>query len=562
MTAARRGAAWLLGGFGAALVTASLAYDPRAEAADPKRVLGLLVAAAAFALVLVRRSRGAATSWGARAGVAFVAMSALSLGWGLPQGARDLGALVGALGAGVLASQLGVRVGRHAARALAVAVGMVSGAVAIAAALHGARGLALHGGQGNPNWLGLLLACALPLCIDAARAWRGRGRAIAGIACAAAAVGLLLSHSRVGWAAAFVACAWMFFASVRGRWTRRVAAVATTVVVLLAARGAAAEGDVPADLALRGRAWIWHGAARAASASAPFGVGLGRFGHAYLDAQGQELARMTPPEAARRFVNATTAHDEYLQVAVESGPFAALLLVWTILLGVRAHARAGWIGGAASVAALGVACFGDSPLRQPAILLLAGFALGVPTMDVRAPRRHRSRHVTAALVGLAAVAWLLVPATRGWLSTRERSRAVDLAPDARLAALLRACRIDPSSGEAALELGLHELALGEADRALPDLRRADALFADTGARVAIGSALLARGDAQAATEAYRRALARDPGSFRARTGLAEALLARDAIDDAEHEASIARRLLPGDARILELIQRIRERRMP
>jgi tetratricopeptide (TPR) repeat protein len=571
---AHRRAAWLVGAAALALTTAALVYDPRAEAADPKRVLGLVVAAAAFAFALLRRRPRAPYSWAARAGALFVATSGASFAWGLPSGARDLGVFVGAVGAGVLAAHLGRRLGIRLVRTTALATGTLAASAAVASALvlgH-ARGMAIHAGQGNPNWLGLLLGVTLPLALDAAHAWRGRPRLLASVGAAVQVVGLALSHSRVGWVAGFVACALLLAAWTRGKWTRRVGAVAAVAafvlgMLLLAPRQASAtDADTPVDLAFRGRAWIWHGAARAAMASGPFGAGLGRFGHAYLEAQGKELARTTPQDAARRFVNATTAHEELLQAAVESGPLAALLLVWTILLGVRAHRRAGWLGGAAAMAAVGIACLGDSPLRQPAIALLFGLLLGVPATDPDPDsdsdsdwRRLRAR--APALLGLVAVAWLLVPATRTWLSTRERTRAVTLAPDVALVSLAKAARIDPGSGEAALALGLHRLALGDAAGALPELTRADRLVADTGARIAMGSARLALEDHAGAERDYRGALTYDPGSFRARVGLAQAEMARGDLDGAEREATIARRLLPGDPRGLELTDRIHERRM-
>ncbi len=546
----------------AALAFAGFAYDPRAEAAEPKRVLGLLIAALALAAWLTRRSPRRAIGWGARAGIAFVGVSSLSLAWGLPCGARDLATFVAALGAGAIAARLGPLLGAQLARTTALLTGTLVATAAVGSALVGTRGLALHAGQGNPNWLGLLLAVTLPLSVDAAHAWR-RSRTACAAALTATALelgALTVSHSRVGWGATLAA---LVFAGIvvafrRKRWPRRAAGVAALAVFCVAG-SAAAEGDVPADLALRGRAWIWHQTARAAASAAPFGAGLGRFGHVYLEAQGRELARLSPGQAARRFVNATTAHEEYLQAAVESGPVAALLLAWALLLGARAHARGRWLGGAAALIAVAVASLGDSPLRQPAVAIVTGLVLGVTVRGRRA--RAGPRRVAPLLLGLAAVTWLLFAATRGWLATRERSRANDASPMVRVSMLAKSTRLDPGSGECALELGLARLALGDADGALGELRRADELLADTGVRVAIGSALLAQGHPVEADGAYRRALAFDPGSFRARVGLAEALVDEGELDLAEIEALTARRSLPGDPRVRDVLDRIRERQM-
>jgi cytochrome c-type biogenesis protein CcmH/NrfG len=71
---------------------------------------------------------------------------------------------------------------------------------------------------------------------------------------------------------------------------------------------------------------------------------------------------------------------------------------------------------------------------------------------------------------------------------------------------------------------------------------------------------LAKGDRASSAEAYRRALELDPGSFRAHAGLAEALLAARDLDGADEQAAIAKRLMPGDARIRELLDRLHEAR--
>jgi tetratricopeptide (TPR) repeat protein len=392
----------------------------------------------------------------------------------VPAGARDLATLTCGLGATVLGLELGIDVARLAG----AITGTGAAAIAIASAAAGARGMHLHAGQGNPNWLGLLVAVTLPLTIDLAMTKRSRAAAL-GVC--AQAIALYLSHSRVAWGAALVACA--PFAFFRGARARVIAAA--LLGAALVASPALAQTDVPADLALAGREWIWRMTANAASGALPFGAGLGGFGHAYLDAQGVALAGRTPAEAARSFVNATSAHEEYLQAAAESGPFAALALV----------------------------------------------------------------------------AWLLYGSARGWLATRTRTRALEGDAGARVTLLARAARLDPTSGEAALDLGLARVAAGDAAGGLEELRRADVLFADTGARIAIGGAELARGDAAAAERAYRRALEWSPGSFRARAALAEALLAQGKLVEAEREALVARRVLPGDPRGREILDKIREAKM-
>ncbi len=550
----------LLVGIAAALVLAGLVYDPRAEAAEPKRVFGLVIASVAFAGWIARPSGQKPIGLGARAAIGFVALSAVSFAWGLPCGARDLGTWLAALGAGAIVARVGPRLGKHLVRLTAVGLGGGASFVALVCASAGLSGMSLHAGQGNPNWLGLLLAVTLPLSIDALFAWKATPRLmriLVKLVILAHLPALYVSHSRVGWVAAAIACAVQAAIVVRGRGVRHALMTTMAFAVIFGAQTVSADAEAPADLALRGRAWIWRETAHATARALPFGAGLGRFGHAFLDAQGDDLARMTPGEAARRFVNATTAHQEYLQVAVESGPVAALLLVCALLMGARDHARSRWYGGAGALVACAVASLGDSPIRQPAVALLVGAALGVPLWGPTS----RVRRIVPGVVGLAAVTWLLYGTTRGWLSTRARTATADADPAARIAMLAKSVRLDPGSGEATLALGLARLAIGENHGALEALTRAETLMANTGTHIAIGSAFLAEGNATEAERAYRSAIAWSSGSFRARIGLGEALLAKHELEAAEREATIARKLMPGDRRGRELADRIREARM-
>ena len=551
---------------GPALATTlgALAYDPLAEAAEPKRALGLALCACGVALWIARPTRSPVPEWGARAALGFLGISALSLCWGLPAGTRDLSTLCAALGVGLLASALGPRDARHAARLCALGLGGVSASLVVSSALRGATPAELHAGQGNPNWLGLLLAVTLPLSLDAARVFRRAApswRVLVFAACLVQLPALYLSHSRVAWLAASLASVGFLLLTTPRR-SYRVLLLLPLLAALLgvAASNPGSTGDVPFDRALGGRAWIWQHSARAAWHAFPLGAGLGRFGHAYLDAQGEALAELKPGQAARRFTNATTAHNDYLQAAAESGPFAALLLGGALILGACAHARRRWLGGAAALAACAVTALADSPLRQPGIVLLVGLLLGVP-LRARVPAPRRVAPTLLALGALAVTALLARDALRGWLGTRERTLARDAEPRQQIAHLLRSARLDPSSGETQLELGLARLRLGDARGASAALGRADAAFADTGARIAIGQAELELSRTAAAGHAFERALAWNFGSFRARLGLSQVRLREQRLDDAEREALTAYKLLPGDPRGRELLDAIREAKM-
>jgi len=533
--------------FGSAAAIALLAWDPAAPAADPKRALLLVVAAAALVWT-PRRDRSAVVATvvelpaAAPPFLALAALAALSLTWGDGHGWRDL-ATLGAAALVLLAASLRPRAEAAAmARATASVLGGGAALWTLLEAMTGARGLALHGGQGNPNWLGLVLAVTLPLSLSALLR-EGResrtGRVLA-LLVLPQIPALVLAQSRTAWVALAVAgVATLVDARTP---LRRNAGVALAVAIGAAATIVVAHGG--ALRSLEGRIWIWRLAARAAAGALPFGDGLGAFPRRFLDLQGEALADLPTAEAARRFVNATTAHNDWLEITVETGLPGLALLAGAIVSGIVACRRAGARAEAASLIAFAVTALADSPLRQPAVLAPVALALAsaprtVP-IGVGSPRAAR---VTVAL-GLAAAAALLPIASTSWLGARLASQARDADPERKAALLARAAQIDPRSGEIAFAAGLAHLERGATHGALAELERSRALLPKVATEVAIGNAHLVAGDAVAAAAACRRALRLDAGSFRAHANLVVALrrLGRD--DDAELHLRAARRILP------------------
>jgi len=601
--------AWSLA---AAVAIAIVAYDPRAPAADPKRAIGLLVAVIALAASVADRNaylerqrgvgsrsvdarrpaslpsltlgvrvllRGGGGNSPVLAFVGFVAWCGVTLLWGVPSGARDLGAWVAAAG---IALACPVDRARRAAERAAVLAGSASAAIALLQRLAGARGIFVHGGQGNANWLGLLLAITLPLTLGLALHLRREGAARASLATMAAfalqLVGLALSHSRVAWAASALtlsALALPFARSMPSRWrvlvvVAPIAAIAIPLAIAVrtparAAPSSIAEGDdVPLSIAWQGRVWIWRASADAAVAALPAGAGLGGFAHAYLDAQGERLAPLDPKSASHRFINATTAHADWLEVLVDSGLPALALLALALAWGAIGAARGGWPSGAAALAALAICAAGDSPLRQPGVALLLGLVLAGSMDHVRStPRRTAWKPLGSILRAglLVHAAVLLAVSSSVWIAARRLTAAKESPPIARRALLARAARLDPRSGEIALERGLLELAEGDADAAIEALRRSRALVANVGTDVAIGNAEVLLGRPEAALDAYDVALRRHPGSFRAHANITQPLLALGRLDEAERHLAIAAALWPGHPRLGEMAARIRRARI-
>ncbi len=562
--------AWALA---AGVAVAAVAFDPRAPAADPKRALGLLAALVALAAGMARPAP-ARLPRAVLALLAFVAWSGVTLAWGVPAGAGDLGAWVAAAGLAVAAGRWSPRGAREVAGRAAALAGSAAAAIAVGQRLAGARGVFVHGGQGNANWLGLLLALTLPLTLGLAVRRRSGVAAAGG---AVQVVGLVLSHSRVAWAATVLALGvlavgWVRRALPAGRRVLAVAVVVAGAAVALAvaarsgepvAPAAAIEGaDVPVPVAWEGRVWIWRSSAAAAVASLPAGAGLGGFAHAYLDAQGKRLAELDVKVASRRFLNATSAHGDWLEVLVDSGPPALALLALAVVGGAWAAARGGFGEGAAALLALAVCAVGDSPLRPPGIALLVGLVLAgctdAPPVRLGVSAR---REVAVRAVLLVAAALLLAAALAGWIAARRLTTAREAAPGARRALLASAARLDPGNGEIALEQGLLDLASGDPEAALAPLRRSRPLLANVGTDIALGNAEVQLGQPEAAVAAYEVALARSPGSFRAHANVTQPLLALGRLDEAERHLALASALWPGNTHLEEMAEQLRRARI-
>lgn len=317
--------------------------------------------------------------------------------------------------------------------------------------------------------------------------------------------------------------------------------------------------DAPLGVALDGRAWIYRVGLGAAAGSLPLGAGPGRFASAYLDEQGRRLRDLPPRTAARRFLNATTAHNDWIEVAVESGAIGLALLAGVLgsalFVCARRDRRGGWRAGGAALVALGVCMTGDSPLLQPAIVAILALLLAAMPRTLRIGTAATRGLGAAVLLGAAL---LLAPAVSTWLGERLLSSARRADPVERAVLLGRAARLDPRSGELALERGLDALLQEDAAAALPELLRSRGLLANVGTEVAIGNAELLLGQDAAAAESYRRALRLHPGSFRAHANLAVVLGRLGDLAHARAHLWIARSLSPGHKKLAAMEQQLAE----
>ena len=544
------------------LAAGALVWDPDADAAAPKRVALLLVLALALSRTLAQPSARvhlAPSTLGALGALAgLVAWAALGLLRGAPAGTLDVATMAIALGAAALAAARPAPDARALARHTAVLALAGLGIWTVGSALLGVRGHALSAGQGNPNWLGLPLAVALPLALPE-RIPRGARGILGALAGALALVALGLSHARSAWAGAALGlgCA-LAIARPRGRVA--LGLVVSGVLALGAGALAWRAHDSPAGVALGGRVHIARAALAAARDHLPLGAGTGRFSAAYLPAQGRLLAALEPAAAAHRFEGATTAHDDLLHLLVEGGPLAAALFAALLALGLRAAVRARAAGPAGALAAFSLASLGDDPLLLPPAALLLGLALGAataqPLVDTPPAPTRLPPPRALALAALVAIAALLPASLAHLRAVRARTAAERTVPPERTGALARALALDDGDAETWLAVGLDALDRAEPAKAFPALERSRALLASVAAEVATGHAHVLAGEPAAAESAYRRALALHPGGVRARAGLAEALRRQGRLDEARVALDVARRLSPGHPRLADLAERI------
>jgi tetratricopeptide (TPR) repeat protein len=217
-----------------------------------------------------------------------------------------------------------------------------------------------------------------------------------------------------------------------------------------------------------------------------------------------------------------------------------------------------WRAGAAAMIAVTITSFGDDPLHKPPVLAMIALLFAALPRGRSLGRKFALSSVPPALVAMASLAILLVPALRAWRSDRLVTRAEMAAPFERQAILERAAAIDRGSPDALLALGLARFDAGDLDGAATVLARARSLDDDAATSIALGNVEAARDDLVSAETAFRHAIERSPGNFRAHVDLAEILRRQGRLEDARHVARVARALRPWDVAIVDLEERLSE----
>jgi tetratricopeptide (TPR) repeat protein len=510
--------AWI----GALVGLAALAHHPSVRAVDTKATAIALAALVVVALRTPRWFRRPGRSPALGALSLIIGLLAVSLAWSVHPAPLALAPWVAALALASATTRDEAR--DHAS--IAAAIILIGSAALLAIGVP-------HGGHGNPNWLGLTAAIALPIVIDRARSPEGRAifvlASIAGVALSVAGA------SRAALVGLVAAAIW----AAPGRF-KLAAAAPLALLGVFADRARDALGG---RFTLFGDAWN--------AVRWPHGVGLGSFHRAFLEAQGARLADLPPAEAAQRFVNAETAHHDLLQLLVEAGPLAALSFVALLSLGLFSLPR--WRGGAAAVVVLAVAGLGDSALALPPVVALLGLVIAA----CPGPKSSRSWiDRLPALAAILALAALLPRLTMGWLAQRGLAD-VQKSGAPSLAALEELAAVAPHDAEIALALGIALLDEGEPEDGLAAIERARTSSTSVGIELSLGRAHLVLDDVPRAVAAFERALRFHPASFRALLGLAEAHRRAQAFAAAHAALDEARAIRPHDPRLRRLSENLR-----
>lgn len=546
MTRARSSqGAWPLVG---AVALAALVFDPSAaSAATPKIALAVLVALVALAPLLPHhwRERPSPPA-GVMLWLTLCGWMLVTLAWSPHADPTVIALWLAAGGIALSASRLAPSTRRTLTGRCASLVTAAAALAVIGQAVRGAEGIARHGGMGNPNWLGLTLACALPLVVVHAYRARGGERAAAAVTVVLGLVGLIVAESRV----ALLAIAIVLLAAAIGRLppSRRARALLLAAIVGVAlAFVAAPRWAEPVG----GRLWLSSVSLDAWLRAPLLGHGGGAFPEAFLAAQAERLGGLPLERAARDYLFVTTAHGDWLQLAVEGGVVALALGLLAFLVGITTATR----GSASAVAVVALCMLGDAPLRQPAVVLILALALS----DTRAlPRLRDRRDPLLAVTLTVALASLLPQASLQWLAERTAHDARDAEPSDRHDALERARRIAPWWSEPAFDAGLAALDLDQPERALAAFDDAQAAgMVGPALHVARGNALVRAGRPSEAMTSYRAALSLHPASFRAHVNLAEAARLAGDVVLAERHLGLARDLWPHHPKLAVIADALR-----
>jgi tetratricopeptide (TPR) repeat protein len=384
-----------------------------------------------------------------------------------------------------------------------------------------------HGSLGNPGFLGGWLALLLPLACVVAVDAQGRLRlaSLGTLGLMLAALGL--TQARASWLAALVGVGLALFLLRPRAFSRRRVLLALLLATAALGVGLAQRQHLSPRLAdaLDPRSDSWR--ARAFMAGAAFqlalrhplvGVGPGGFTQGFLGIQGERLS--AGAQHPYRFTH--DAHNDWAQLAAESGWLGLLLWAWAWAWALRvAWARAGAEGAAVAggLAAFAVqACFHFPWAIWPSAAVLM---LGLATASAwEAQGAGEERPLSPARAWIAAAVFvplLALGLRQGAASALLNSgTAAGMQPATQaLAAPLfaKSTALAPADARAWQRLGAEHLRQGRLDEAIGAFQGAlQALPTQPEAWVNLGLALGQQGSLDAAEQACAQGVALNPRS--------------------------------------------------
>jgi O-antigen ligase/Tfp pilus assembly protein PilF len=415
----------------------------------------------------------------------------------------------------------------------------------------------IFGTFGNPNFLSAFLAACLPLALTASLGpGPAAARILTGIACAVIPAGILVTGTRGSMLAAVVSSAVVLAYGFTHRralgWPARgplalagALLLAGGVVLVVSRWGTGAfnlssrfaSPSDPASLSIRKRVLYWKTSWEMIRAHPLAGWGPGTYRLNFLDNQAIILAR--PENASFIPIPGVTlnAHNDYLELWVESGPFALAIFLALIAAAVAGGLRnigrgvepgflLGLLGGFVSLAIVALVCF---PLHRAATTLLfwafAGMIAAAPEGErgrirVRAPRAISVLLLAVSCVALylAARSSLVRMRAEAWFDRGFRMSDKKRWHDA-VRFYRRGLAIYPRDGEARTNLGLALFQVKKWDEAIAAIQEGFHEVRDFNGHLAIADAFNEKGDMARAIEEYRRVLFLNPGDGRAMNNL-------------------------------------------
>lgn len=261
---------------------------------------------------------------------------------------------------------------------------------------------------------------------------------------------------------------------------------------------------------------------------------------------------------------ATHAHNEYAEIAAESGIFgfvAFLFLIFTgFVIAFRARGSVMMCAAAGGMAALAVQALFEFtfhfPLTGFLFMTLLGICCSQSTSTRAAASAPRRIRFAALLLPAIGIVFAVAPLASTLFMTRGVSLARGGDLDAARMDLNRAAALDPASTDVFLNRASVRWSSGDASRALRDCDAALSLSRHPRVYLRRAYFLAVSGNAAHAERDVRAALAVDPWLPHAHYQLAQILLAQNRAGDAVRALHRALRLDPGFEPARALLRRI------